>query len=370
MSKDSWELTIDLGKDDQGRRLRKFESVKGNKSHAQRRMRELLTAMDQGLPVDAARITVKKYLERWLAAQVGLAPQTLNGYRGYVRRYLMPHLGSTQIGRLHPMQVQEMETAMTSEGLSGSTVNQAHRILHKALKDAVKWGVAVRNVTDVVTPPRNSTQEMQVLAPQDLRKLLHAAEEAGLGTLILLAAHTGLRRGELLGLSWPDFDVSRGVLSVRRALRYVPRQGCIIAEPKSAAGRRRISLGPAAVNALKRHRAAQAETRLSLGSVCRDGDWVFTGPDGAHLAPDGLSRRFSELVKSLDIPIIRLHDLGHTHATLLLLAGTHPKVVQERLGHSSIAITIDTYSHVLPGLQEEAALAFETALGQDQEEAL
>ncbi len=263
-----------------------------------------------------------------------------------------------------------MEEAMTSRGLSGSTVNQAHRILHKALKDAVKWGVALRNVTETVTPPRKSTREMQVLPPADLKTLLYAAEEAGMGSLLLLAAHTGLRRGELLGLKWQDVELSQGMLSVQRALRVVSGKGYIVAEPKSSADRRRISLGPVAVTALRQHGATQAELRLGLGPLWRDEDWVFTRSDGRHLDPDVVTHRFRKLVQGLDIPRIRLHDLRHTHATLLLLAGVHPKVVQERLGHSSIAITLDTYSHVLPGLQEKAALAFESTLEDVQEATL
>jgi integrase len=365
--KNSWELTIDVGRDERGKRQRRFVSVKGKKSDAQRRLRALLTAMDQGLPVDNSKITVREYLERWLASQAGLAPQTLNGYRGYANRYFIPHLGNTPVSRLLPIHVQDMEEDMTSRGLSGTTVNQAHRILHKALKDAVKWGVALRNVTEAVTPPRKSTREMQVLPPADLKTLLHAAEEAGMGSLLLLAAHTGLRRGELLGLKWQDVELSQGMLSVQRALRVVSGQGYIVAEPKSAAGRRRISLGPVAVTALRQHRATQAELRLGLGSLWQSGDWVFTRPDGRHLDPDVISHRFKKLVQELDIPRVRLHDLRHTHATLLLLAGVHPKVVQERLGHSSIAITLDTYSHVLPGLQEKAALAFESTLEDIQE---
>ena len=366
-SKNSWELNIDLGRDPQGKRQRHFVNVKGKKSDAQRRLRALLTAMDQGLPVDTSKITLGEYLERWLASQAGLAPQTLNGYRGYAHRYFVPYLGNTPVSRLLPIHVQDMEEAMISNGLSGSTVNQAHRILHKALKDAVKWDVALRNVTEAVTPPRKSTREMQVLPPADLKTLLHAAEEAGMGSLLLLAAHTGLRRGELLGLKWQDVELSQGMLSVQRALRVVSGQGYIVAEPKSAAGRRRISLGPIAVTALRQHRATQAERRLGLGSLWQSGDWVFTRPDGRHLDPDVISHRFKKLVQELDIPRVRLHDLRHTHATLLLLAGVHPKVVQERLGHSSIAITLDTYSHVLPGLQEKAALAFESTLEDVQE---
>jgi len=195
-----------------------------------------------------------------------------------------------------------------------------------------------------------------------LTKLLAAADEEGYGALFTVSAHTGLRRSELLGLQWKDIDLTHGSLSVQRSLHHIPKQGYVITEPKSARGRRTIALGPALINELRRHRAMQAEQRLVAGSVWQSSEWVFTRPDGRPLDPAIVSRRFSKLVLKLELPKVRLHDLRHTHATLLLAEGVHPKIVQERLGHSSISITLDTYSHVLPGLQEQAAVAFESAL--------
>lgn len=361
--KDSWELTIDLGRDSNGKRQRKFVNVKGKKSDGQRRLRELLAAYDKGLPLDTNKETLGNYLVRWLNTRSNdLAPHTLRGYEGCIRLYLVPHLGHIRVDQLQAIQVQEMEDALINQGLSGTTVVQAHRILRKALGDAVKWGLAWRNVTDTVTPPKKSRREMSVLNPQQLKKLLEAKDGSVIGSVISVAAHTGLRRAELIGLQWQDIDFERATLSVRRTLQLVPRRGYVVTDPKSARGKRVITLGPQLVATLRRHRAAQAEERLSLGTAWQDGDWVFTRPDGRPLDPTIVSRQFQKLIRELELPHVRFHDLRHTHATLLLAQNIHPKIVQERLGHSTISITLDTYSHVLPGLQEKAASAFESIL--------
>ena len=255
-----------------------------------------------------------------------------------------------------------MERSLVDSGLSGTTVVQAHRILHKALQDAVRWGVAWRNVASAVSPPKKSRREMLVLNAAELAVLLDAVGTSTFGHVIAAAAYTGMRRGELVGLQWRDIDLDRGTLSVQRSLQLVPRRGYVASEPKTSRSRRTITLGTTLVATFKRQRALQAENRLAAGPVWNEGGWVFTRPDGRPVDPTIVSRKFRSVVTELGLPPVRLHDLRHTHATLLLVQGVHPKVVQERLGHFSISITLDIYSHVLPGLQERAAAAFETAL--------
>ena len=342
--------------------------MKGKKADAEKRRRELLTSLDQGLSIDSSKEALAQYLEKWLKICAGrLAPLTFYNYDGYVHRYLVRYLGHIPIHKLQPMHVQQMEDELLESGLSGTTVRQAHNILHKALKDAVRLGVVTRNVVDSVTPPRKNTREMDVLSPSQLLLMFDALEGTALRTLLILDAHTGLRRGELLGLKWSDIDLQKGSLSLQRALQYVPGIGFMVVEPKSEKGRRTIALGPSSVAELRSHRVSQTEARLSAGLAWQKGNWTFTRPDGRHLTPDVVSHEFEKLMTRLNLPNVRLHDLRHTHATLLLAQGVHPKVVQERLGHASISITMDTYSHVIPGLQEKAALAFETALNEEAE---
>ena len=181
-----------------------------------------------------------------------------------------------------------------------------------------------------------------------------------------MGAYTGMRRGELAGLQWPDIDFENGMISVRREIVFVPKKGYLVTSLKSAKGRRAIDITPNVVIELQRHRATQAEQRLSVGSAWKNEGWVFAKDDGSHLIPTTVSRAFTALRKELGLPPVRLHDLRHTHATLLLQGGVHLKVVQERLGHSTIAITADTYSHVTPGLQKAAARDFQTMMQGDR----
>ena len=362
-SRNSWELTIELGRDAGGRRLRKYIHVRGGKADADRNLRALLSTMDQGLPLDGGKETLGQYLERWIRAHAGrVTARTLHGYQRYVSGYIAFCLGQVPISRLRTSQAQEMEGAMLARGLSGTTVLQAHRILHKALWDAVRWGLMGRNIMDAVTPPRKGDREMKVLNPVQLRALLIAVKDLTNGNVISLAARTGARRGELLGLQWSDIDLERGTVSVQRALQRIPWKGYAVTMPKSAKGRRSIAIGEETVVMLRRHWATQAKARLATGPAWHDRGWVFTRPDGRPLDPDWVTHSFENLAQKEGLLGVRFHDLRHTHATLLLAEGVHPKVVQERLGHANIAVTLDTYSHVLPGLQEAAARAFDSAL--------
>jgi integrase len=179
---------------------------------------------------------------------------------------------------------------------------------------------------------------------------------------IYIAAFTGMRRGELAGLKWQDVDFENGIISVRREVIFVPGQGHLVTPPKSAKSRRAIDVTPNVITRLRQHRAIQSEERLRLGPVWVDEDWVLTKEDGTHISPNTFSRAFRAIRIECGLPPVRLHDLRHTHASLLLKAGVHLKVVQERLGHSNIAITADTYSHVSAGIQKAAAHDFEKLL--------
>lgn len=243
-------------------------------------------------------------------------------------------------------------------GLSALTIRHVHATLHRALKDAVRWERLMRNPIDAADPPRiggDGTRELKTWSAEQLRAFLTATHGDRLSPIWHLLAMTGMRRGEALGLRWEDVDLEAGRLSVRRAL--IPNGAVVVvSEPKTARGRRSVALDPETVEVLKSQAAQQLDDQERKGDAWSDTGLVFTKADGEAWHPEVVSRFFRAAVKRSLLPEIRLHDLRHTHATLALRAGIHPKVVSERLGHATIAITLDTYSHAIPAMQEEAAV--------------
>jgi len=247
-------------------------------------------------------------------------------------------------------------------GVSARTVVSRHRVLSEALSHAVKWGLLLRNPAQAVDPPRATAKPVQTLDAAGVHSILDAAAGTPYRAIFQLAVSTGLRRSELLGLTWGRVDLHLATLQVVQVLHRLPGQGFVTATPKSAKGRRSVALPPSAVIALREHRAEQETVRAMLGGLLRDDDLVFAQPDGQPVVPDEVTRRFTALARAAGLSGVTFHSLRHTHASMMLTQGVHPKIVQERLGHSTITITLDTYSHVAPGLQEAAAARFDEAL--------
>ena len=363
-SRNSWELTIELDRDAEGTRLRKFISVKGTKTEADQKLREVLTRLDKGMSLDVSKSTVGEFLESWLSSYVetNTGPRTLDGYREKIRGYILPSLGNLVLVKMTPQHVQNLYGNMLARGLSARTVLHTHRILREALGHGVKWGLLFRNVCDAVDPPKPRRKEMTALDYPDVQRFLDAASGSPYGALFFLDIYTGLRRSEVLGLRWSAVDLVHKTLAIVETLQVVKGKGLLSLEPKTNRSRRSVSLAPDALTLLAGLKIKQREERESFGMEWSESDYVFSHANGKPFYPNTVSKKFSELVKKAGIPRVRLHDLRHTHATLMLKEGVHPKVVSERLGHASVVITLDTYSHVLPGLQEEAALKFEQGL--------
>lgn len=361
---DSWEITVDLGNDAQGRRLRKFFTVRGKRSDADRKLREVMAALDRGLPVDTSKITVAEFMERWLKdyATPHTRPRTAESYRVIARVHIVPHIGQLPLQKLQPADIQRMEAAILASGRSANTVQHVHRTLSQALKHAVKWGLLWRNPAQAVDAPRFARRETQVPDVAAVNAVLRMADATEYGAVLSFLAYTGCRRAEALGLRWQDVDMERGAASIVQTLHRVNGQGIVVLPPKSAKGRRAIALDQHTVALLRRHRTAQAERRLRLGDVYQNNGLVFAGPLGKPLDPATLTHVWQRVARKSGLSGVRLHDLRHFHATMLLSQGVHPKVVQERLGHATISITLDTYSHVVPGMQEAAAEAFAQAM--------
>ncbi len=358
--KGSWELTIDLGRDPQGKRVRKFVHVKGSRAAADRRLRELLAQLDRGLPVSSPKLTVADYLENWHRDYVRAhtRPRTADRYRSDIRGHLVPHLGHKSLAKLVPADVQQMESSLLSEGLSPRSVEHVHRVLSEACKHAVRHGITWRNPCDSVQPPRKPSKEVSVPDVPTVLRLLDGAKETSFHSIFHFLAYSGTRRGEACGLKWRDVDLEKGLVSITQAATKAQGQEVMLAPPKSEKGRRSVTLDPETVEVLRAQRGSQLIRQVELGEIYEENGLVFPDQLGRLMNPDVISGAWRQLCRRARVTGVRLHDLRHFHATMLFRAGIHPKVVQERLGHSVISVTLDTYSHVVPGLQEEAASAF------------
>ncbi len=368
--KRSWAVVIDLGCDANGKRRQKWHTVHGAKRDAQRELADLLSSLNKGDYVEPSRMKVSEYLDRWLSeyAKLNVSPKTYERYTDIISRNIKPALGEYHLSKLRPLHIQSFYTDALTQGrkdgrggLSAQTVLHFHRVLRKALQQAVKWQLLARNPTEAVEPPRPQRKEMRVVDEAGTARLLQAVEGARLYMPVLLAVMTGMRRGEILALRWQDTDLEKGQVAVRRSLEQT-RDGLRFKAPKTGKGMRSVALPGIAIQVLRRHKTEQAQERLRLGPAYEDNDFVCPRPDGSPWPPDSLSTAFAGLIRRSDLPRIRFHDLRHSHATQLLRHGIHPKVVSERLGHSKVGITLDTYSHVLPGMQEEAASKVDAAM--------
>ena len=364
----SYSIVINLGKDPStGKRKQRWYSVKGTKKQAEKRLAELLHELDTGMLVKPSKLTVAQYLDQWLQDSRGnIAPNTAQTYAWFIDRHIKPTIGQIHLTTLRPERLQRLYSEKLTSGrrdgkggLGSRSVRYIHTTIHKALKTAMKMGMIARNPADAVDIPKLERREMRVMTEIDLHIFLEYAGSTPYFALFYTALFTGMRRSELLALRWSDLDLLLCQASVTRSLHQLHNRELVFRQPKTAKGRRLIALSPSTVAVLKEHQAVQIEQRLAVGMTLQDDDLVFSQPDGKPLLPDSITVAWRNLARRSGLKGIRLHDARHTHASLLLKQGVHPKIVQERLGHASIAITLDTYSHVAPGLQQQAANGFD-----------
>jgi integrase len=320
---------------------------------------------DQGVLLSGEDQTLDTFLTSWLQDTIKnkVRARTHERYCELLQLHVLPILGKVQLQKLLPQHLQKLYNQKLEEGYAPQTVKHIHRVLHRALGDALRWQLVVRNVCDAVDPPRVPKKEMQALTGEQAQQFLEAAQGDSLEALYVLALTTGMRRGELLGLKWTDLDLALGILQVKRTVSRLAKKGFIVSEPKTAKSRRKIHLTQLAIEALKHHRIRQNEARLAAGPAWDEQGWVFCNTLGRPLEAGNMLRRsFRPILIKAGLPMIRFHDLRHSAASLLLSLGVHAKIVQELLGHSQIGLTLDTYSHVLPSLQEEAVSRLNTLL--------
>jgi integrase len=335
------------------------------REEAHEKLVEALSNRNKGLVFDADNIKLSEYLGRWLAdsARDTVRTTTFERYEQMVRLHICPVLGKLKLKDLTPVHVRGLYREKLDAGLSPRTVQYVHVTLHKSLKQAVMDGLIPRNATEAVKPPQVRPKEMRPLAPEQVKVMFQATRDDRLEALYVLAVTTGLRQGELLGLKWEDVELEASTLQVRRTLSTA-KGGSQLTAPKTKGSRRTVRLKQSAVNALRSHLLKrQLEEIDRAGSLWRENGLIFASETGKSLDRRYVTtHRFKPLLKRAGLPQIRFHDLRHTCATLLLGRNVNPKIVSEMLGHASIAITLDTYSHVLPNMQSEAAKAMEDAL--------
>ena len=374
--KDSYTIVINLGKDPAtGRRKQHWESIKGSKKDAEKRLAELLHQKDTGTYTKPGKLTLGDYLEQWLKdyCQPNLAPHTAQSYEFFIRRHILSTIGQIALTQLKPEHLQRLYADKLSSGrkdgtggLGNRSVRYIHTTLHKALKHAVRMGMIARNPANAVESPKVKRHDMQVMSESDIHIFLEYAKDTQYYALFYTALFTGMRRSELLALRWSDIDLLLCQISVSRTLHQLHNRDIIFRQPKTKKGRRLIALSPSTAAILIEYRDQQGKLRESLSQPLTDADLVFSQYDGKPLLPDSISRAWRNLARRVGLKGIRLHDARHTHASLMLKQGIHPKIAQERLGHASIQITLDTYSHVAPGLQEAAANRFDDILLPDK----
>lgn len=371
-AKDSYTIVLNLGNDPTtGKRKQQWISIKGTKKEAEKKLSELLNQIDTGSFVKPGKLTLGDYLERWLKdyAKPNLAPRTYEGYDTVTKRHLIPRLGKLPLTQLKPEHIQKYYADMLINGrydgkggLNPLTVTKHHLVLHCALEQAIKWALINRNPADAVSPPATQQKEIHAMNENEVHIFLEAAKGTVYYELFYTALYTGMRRSELLAIRWSDVDLLLCQISVNRSLHQLHDRSIIIRQPKTAKGRRMIALSPSLSLLLKQLKEKQMIQKMMLGTILKEDDLIFSQEDGSPLLPDTVSHAWVKLARKTGLKGIRLHDARHSHASLLLKNGVHPKVVQERLGHASIQITLDTYSHVVPGLQEAAAKSFDKLL--------
>src|SRR5216683_2188207 len=321
------------------------------RKEVQEQLKTALHQQQQGMLPTAPQQTLKQFLTQWLQDhKSSIRVRSYERYEELVRLHIIPVLGRHQLQKLTAQQVQAFYTKKLNEGLSPTTVNGLHAVLHKALDDAVRLGILARNVCDAVSPPRRAHFEIQPLSMEQSQQLLAAAKGHNLEALFVLA------------LKWQDIDFSHNTLHVQRIFTRRPGNRYIEAEPKTEKSRRSIALAPMVVELLKQHRVRQLEAKLQAGETWQERGLVFCTAVGTPLNPSKVVDRFKTLLKRAGLPEIRFHDLRHSAATILLSMGVHPKVVQELLGHNQISMTMDIYSHVLPTMQKDAVSKLNDAL--------
>jgi integrase len=363
-----WAIIIDVPDPMTGKRRRKWHSYKGTKRQAQVECARLISALQAGTYLEPSKTTLAQFLDRWLAhIKSQVSPKSHSRYSELARKNIVPLLGSTILTKLRAEAIDAAYAKALASGrrdgkggLSPQTVTHMHRVLKKAIGQAVKWELLIRNPVDAASPPKANRGKMNTYDLDQTAELIEAMRPTRMLVPTLLAVLCGMRRGEIAALRWKNVDLATGQIAILESAEQVGSK-VRYKTPKSGKGRT-LALSASLVEELRAHRLRQAEELLRVGTILSDDTFVVAQADGTPLQPDTLTQDWFRKLAGTSLPRIRFHDLRHAHATHMLANGVHPKVASERLGHSKIGITLDLYSHVLPGMEADAAERVDVAL--------
>ncbi len=364
-SKGVWLIRIQQ-RDISGKRKSFSETFKGTKSEVEKQLTKKLSELDNGTLNANTNQTLNEYLDVWLEtiAKPRLHQRTFGDYENLMRLHVRDSLGIVKLSDLKAIHIQKLYGELqTKKKLSARRVRYVHAVLSSALTKAVELDILPRNVAKLVQLPKQIKREMDVLTEEECALFLNALKGERLETMFSFALATGLRPEEYLALQWKDVDFDKNTATVRRAVIRLPKSKWYFSEPKTKSSRRTLPLPVSLVKEIRTHRRKQNEERLKLGAAWQNHNLVFPSEVGTPSTHSNITQVYKRVLRNADLRTsLRLYDLRHSHATLLLKAGVHAKIVSERLGHSSIALTLDIYSHVLPSMQAEAAAHLETML--------
>jgi len=373
----SWELKFDLGRDPVTRkRQTRYHTFRGTKRAAQIELARLISEATTGNYIDPAKTTVAEFLDRWERdwAVVNVSAKTYERYRDLLAKHVRPHVGGVRIQKLRPVHLSELYAKLLREGhhktggLSPRTVGHVHRVLHRALGHAMRWGVVQQNVATAVDPPPVESEEVEILTAEQVRSVLQKLRGRSIYLLAAVGIATGMRRGEMLALRWKDVDLEGAKIRVEQSLEQT-KQGLRFKPPKTKHGRRSISLPPSIVTDLRAHRKTQQELRLKLGlGKAPDDALVFANWDGSARSPNAVTKEWVRTTAALKLPRVSLHALRHTHASQLIASGLDVLTISRRLGHGSPTITLGVYGHLFANTDDRAAQVVEAAFAQARTE--
>lgn len=367
----SWGFTLTIGKDEKGKRLQKRFGKFKTKRDAEKACNEMIYQLEHGTFIDPKDMLLEDYLNEWLKTycEPKLTPCTYDGYNNNVEKHINPALGKILLQKLQPIQVQKFYNELYEKGrlnskggLSPSSIRYIHATLRKALNHAVKMQYIIRNVCEVAELPKIKKHESKFLTKSQVNEMLTALYDTDVYLPVLLAIGLGLRRGELLGLQWKDFDFNKNFVSIKRTLLPKYNGDEIFSECKTDKSHRILAVPENIMVYLKQAKKKQLENKLFFSTDYIDYDLVYCNPNGKPVSPHAFNHRFSKALKDKELEHIRVHDLRHTNASLMLKKGVSMKVASERLGHTTIGITMDLYSHIDEELQQDAASKINSAL--------
>ncbi len=362
----TWLVRIFTGRDAKGKRRYFNKTIHGTKKDAEKYLTAKQREKDLGVFVEPAAMPVNEYLDKWLetAARPRLRERTLVDYTDKLKRYVRPAVGEKKLCDVRPLDIQRFYGELQERGLSARTIRYTHAILSSAFKQAIKWHMLARNPCEAVELPRMVRREMHAFSPEEAARFQAATQEDEYGSVLIFALATGMRPEEYLALKWSDLDLEKGAATVQRTLVFRKGGGWYFGEPKTSRSRRTVPFPASVLRSLVEHRRRQMEARLKAGAHYQNSDLVFATGEGTPINLRNLTQRhFQPALLRAGLPLkFRLYDLRHSCATLLMIVGENPKVVSERLGHASIVLTLDTYSHVLPSMQQAATEKLEGIL--------